>query len=348
MSSDVRKTVLVVDDTPENLDVLKNILSNDYRLQVATNGRLALKIAFSPSPPDLILLDVMMPGMDGHEVCRLLKADKRTSDIPILFVTARVDVEDETLGFSLGAVDYLTKPISVPIVLARVKTHLAFSDKRKLLADQVDLRTTQLRLQTMELEKTRLEVIRQLGRAAEFRDNETGQHVIRMSHFVKFLALKIGLSEPESEQLMNASMMHDLGKIGIPDQVLLKPSKLTEEEFGIIKTHPEVGYRIIGEQPSGLLSMARTIAYTHHEKWNGSGYPQGLQGQEIPLEGRITAIADVFDALTSTRPYKKAWSVDDTMDLIRRESCEHFDPDLVKPFIDLRPQILQIMDQHQD
>ncbi|MBF0152136.1 MAG: two-component system response regulator [Magnetococcales bacterium] len=347
-AQDLRKTVLIVDDTPENLDVLKSILSPGYRLQIATNGRLALKIAFSPSPPDLILLDVMMPDMDGHEVCRLLKRDERTSDIPVLFVTAKSDVEDEAFGFSLGAADYLTKPVSLPIVLARVKTHLAFSDKRKLLADQVDLRTAQLKLRTMELEETQIEVIRQLGRAAEFRDNETGMHVIRMSRFAKILAIKAGLSEPEAEQIMYAAMMHDIGKIGIPDQILLKPGKLTAEEFDVIKNHPTIGYRIIGDQPSRLLNMARTIAYTHHEKWNGGGYPQGLRGKKIPLEGRITALADVFDALTCIRPYKKAWSVDDALALISKESGQHFDPELATLFISLKPELLKIMDEHKD
>ncbi|MBF0135031.1 MAG: response regulator [Magnetococcus sp. DMHC-1] len=347
-AQDPRKTILVVDDTPENLDVLKNILSPEYRLQIATNGRLALKIALSPTPPDLILLDVMMPEMDGYEVCRLLKQDERTRDIPILFVTAKSDVEDETFGFALGAADYLTKPVSLPIVLARIKTHLAFSDKRKLLSDQVELRTAQLKLRSMELEETRIEVIRQLGRAAEFRDNETGLHVIRMSRFTKILALKAGLSEPESEQIMYAAMMHDIGKIGIPDQILLKPGKLTEAEFDIIKSHAEKGYRIIGEQPSKLLSMARLIAYTHHEKWNGKGYPRKLRGADIPLEGRITALADVFDALTSVRPYKKAWTVDDAMDLINKESGEHFDPNLAAMFMDLKSDILEIMQQFQD
>ncbi|MBF0425129.1 MAG: two-component system response regulator [Magnetococcales bacterium] len=347
-SPDPKKTVLIVDDTPENLDVLKIILSPFYRLQVATNGRLALKIAFSGSAPDIILLDVMMPGMDGYEVCRLLKADERTRDIPVLFVTARSDAEDEAYGLSLGAADYLTKPISRPIVLARVKTHIASSDQRRLLADQVELRTAQLRLRTRELEETQVEVIRQLGRAAEFRDNETGTHVIRMSHFARVLALRAGLSEPEAEQIMYAAMMHDVGKIGIPDHILLKPGKLTSEEFAIIKQHPEVGHQIIGEKAPRLLGLARSIALTHHEKWDGSGYPRGLRGLDIPLEGRITAVADVFDALTSARPYKKAWTTEEALALIIRDADQHFDPELAAFFVAMKPEILKIMDEHRD
>ncbi|MBF0620994.1 MAG: two-component system response regulator [Magnetococcales bacterium] len=343
-----KKTVLIVDDTPENVDVLRGILSQHYRIQVATNGRLALKIAFSPAPPDLILLDVMMPELDGYETCRLLKKDDRTSDIPVLFVTAKSDVKDETHGLSIGAADYLVKPVSPPIVLARVKTHLAINDKRKLLQDQVEARTAQLQERSKELFETRVEVIRQLGRAAEYRDNETGMHVIRMSRFVRLLALKSGLSQPEADQIMYASMMHDIGKIGIPDTILLKPGKLTNEEFDIIKSHPEIGHNIIGKQQANLLSMGGLIALSHHEKWNGRGYPNGLAGEEIPLVGRFCAIGDVFDALTSIRPYKKAWSVDDALKLIIDEAGEHFDPKLAQMFVGMKSQIVEIMEKYKE
>jgi putative two-component system response regulator len=343
-----KKAVLIVDDTPENLDVMKGILSPYYRVQVATNGRIAIKVATSPAPPDLILLDVMMPEMDGYEVCRHLKADDRTRDIPILFVTAKSEVEDEARGFELGAADYLVKPVSPPIVLARVKTHLAMNDQRKHLADQVEVRTSQLQIRNLEMEETRIEVINQLGRAAEFRDNETGMHIMRMSRFTRLLAIKSGLSEPEADILMHAAPMHDLGKIGIPDNVLLKPGKLSDEEFDIIKGLPEMGYKIIGKQNAEILRLGGVIAYTHHEKWNGRGYPRKLKGEEIPIAGRIAAIGDVFDALTSVRPYKKAWSVDDTMALISREVGEHFDPRLAKLFINMRPEIIKIMEKYQD
>ncbi|MBF0183316.1 MAG: response regulator [Magnetococcales bacterium] len=343
-----RKTILIVDDALENLDVMKGILAPHYRLQIATNGRLALKIALSPTPPDLILLDVMMPEMDGHTVCRLLKQNERSREIPVLFVTARTDAEDEAFGFSLGAADYLSKPVSPPIVLARIKTHLAMHDQKKLLADQVALRTAQLQIRNLELEETRIEVIQQLGRAADYRDNETGMHVMRMSRYVRLLALKAGLSESEAEQLMLAAPMHDLGKIGIPDHILLKPGRLTEEEFAQIQTHAEIGYRIIGKQRSEILQLGALIALTHHEKWNGKGYPKGLRGEEIPLPGRIVAIADVFDALTSVRPYKKAWTVDEAMALITKEAGQHFDPRLAVLFLSLRLEIEEIMEQYRD
>ncbi|MBF0218964.1 MAG: two-component system response regulator [Gammaproteobacteria bacterium] len=342
-----KKSILLVDDTPENLDVLKGVLAPHYRIQIATNGRLALKIATS-APPDIILLDIMMPDMDGYEVCQHLKNDVRTRDIPILFVTAKSDVEDEAKGFECGAADYLTKPISPPIVLARVKTHLAMHDQKRHLADQVADRTRQLNHRNQELEETRIEVIHQLGRAAEFRDNETGLHIIRMSRYAHLLALKVGLSEPEAEMIYQAAQMHDVGKIGIPDHILLKPGKLTPEEFEVIKKHPDIGYRIIGKQHSPLLNMGAMIAHTHHEKWNGGGYPQGLQGEAIPLAGRITAIADVFDALTSSRPYKKGWAIGDALALINKEAGNHFDPDLVPLFLTLRPEIEAIFNRYQD
>lgn len=342
------KTILIVDDIPENLDVMKDILSPYYRVQVATNGRLALKVAMSPSRPDLILMDVMMPEMDGYEACQHLKQDDRTRNIPILFVTAKSEIEDEAKGFELGAADYLVKPVSPPIVLARVKTHLAMNDQLKLLEDQVEKRTAQLQIRNIEMEETRIEVIRQLGRAAEYRDNETGMHVMRMSRYTKLLALKSGLSEPEAEQLLHAAPMHDLGKIGIPDHILLKPDKLTDAEFETIKTHPEIGYNIIWVQKAEILSLGGLIAYTHHEKWNGRGYPRNMQGEEIPLAGRMTAIGDVFDALTSTRPYKKPWSVDDALALIAREAGEHFDPRLAPIFVGLKSEIVKIMEQYLD
>jgi len=338
-----KNSVLVVDDTQENIDILKGILSERYTVKVATSGRLALKLAFSPKPPNLILLDIMMPEMDGYEVCRLLKADERTRNIPIIFVTAKSDIEDEMHGFSLGAADYITKPISAAIVLARVKTHLELYDRSCLLETLVQEQTQYLMDRALELQETRLEIIRRLGRAAEYRDNETGMHVMRLSHYARLLAQKAGLSHFEADQVMNASLMHDVGKIGIPDHILLKPGKLTVDEFEIIKTHPEICAEIIGEHQSELLKLSRLVALTHHEKWNGLGYPNGLKGEDIPLAGRITTIADIFDALTSVRPYKKAWTVDDALALIKKEAGEALDPTLVPLFISLRPEVEKIM-----
>ena len=211
----------------------------------------------------------------------------------------------------MGGVDYITKPISPAVVLARVNTHLSL-------------------VQADELKRTRLQVVQRLGRASEYKDNETGMHVLRMSHYSKVLALAYGFSEQQAETLLHAAPMHDIGKIGIPDHIMLKPGKLTDEEFEVMKTHPQIGAEILGEADSDLLRIAKSVALTHHEKWNGKGYPNGLKGEEIPIEGRIVAIADVFDALTSKRPYKEAWSVEKTMDLMKREAGEHFEPKLVE------------------
>ncbi len=336
-----KQLVLIVDDTPENIEVLVNVLRDDYEIKAALNGEKALKIAASNPRPDMILLDIMMPGMDGYDVCEALKASPITSDIPVIFVTAKHEVSDEEHGFALGAVDYITKPISPSIVQARVKTQLALYDQNRELAAKV-------KRNTIELHQTRLKIIQRLGRAAEYRDNETGFHVIRMSHYARLIAEEYGGNESWVSMVFNASPMHDVGKIGIPDKVLLKPGKLDAEEWELMKKHAEFGAEIIGEEKEPLLQMSRVIALTHHEKWDGSGYPNGLSAYEIPLEGRIVAIADVFDALTSERPYKKAWPVDDAISLIKESSGSHFDPALVEIFIRVLPQALQIKDSYKD
>lgn len=317
-----RPTLLLVDDEPANLHVLRQILQQDYRLLFARDGQRALELA-REEYPDLILLDVMMPGLTGLEVCRQLKSDPRTLAIPVIFVTALSDTEDESRGFEAGGVDYISKPVSPPVVRARVRTHLSL-------------------VRVEELRETRLQIVQRLGLAAEYKDNETGLHVIRMSHYCHILALAAGFTEAAAEELLNAAPMHDIGKIGIPDAILLKPGKLDAEEWKIMQQHVQIGARIIGEHPSGLLRMARSIALCHHEKWNGSGYPQGLAGQAIPIEARIAAIADVFDALTSARPYKPAWSVTDAVSLIQREAGSHFDPQLVELFVEQLPAILEV------
>jgi len=319
---DTRPKLLLVDDEPTNLQVLRQILQDDYRLFFAKDGDKALELA-ERERPDLILLDVMMPGMTGYEVCTSLKQAAATLAIPVIFVTALADVDDEARGFEVGAVDYITKPVSAPIVRARVRTHLSLV--------RVD-----------ELKQTRLQIVQRLGLAAEYKDNETGLHVIRMSHYSQVLALAAGFSERAADDLLNAAPMHDVGKIGIPDAILQKNGKLDDAEWVVMRRHAQIGAEIIGEHESGLLQMARSIALTHHEKWDGSGYPNGLKGEEIPLIGRIVAIADVFDALTSVRPYKAAWPVEEALDLLRRERGKHFDAQLVTLFLDCIPQVLAI------
>ncbi|TXI28707.1 MAG: two-component system response regulator [Aquipseudomonas alcaligenes] len=324
-TQDRRPQLLVVDDEPANLQVLRHILQEDYRLLFAKDGAKALELA-AREKPELILLDVMMPGMTGYQVCAQLKATPATSAIPVIFVTALADVEDEAQGFAVGAVDYITKPVSPAIVKARVRTHLSL-------------------VRVEELRETRLQIVQRLGLAAEYKDNETGLHVIRMSHYSRVLALAAGFSEAQAEELLNAAPMHDVGKIGIPDAVLRKPGKLDGEEWEVMKQHAQIGADIIGEHPSGLLRMAREIALNHHEKWDGSGYPRGIGGAEIPVEARIIAIADVFDALTSERPYKKAWSVEAAVQLLREQSGRHFDPELVELFLGQLPAILEIKER---
>lgn len=323
--SDSVPSILLVDDVVENIDVLRGILAARYRIKVATNGEKALEICRRESPPDMILLDIMMPGLDGYEVCKTLKSDPSTRRIPIIFVTAKDAVEDESYGLRLGAADYIAKPVNPDIVLARVQTQFSLLDQATHLEQLVDERTK-------ELQNTRLQLINCLGRAAEYKDNETGMHVVRMSKYSKILAEKASSDRNWSELVYHASPMHDIGKIGIPDHVLLKPGKLDAEEWELMKKHPEYGAKIIGDQSSDVLKMAGEIAISHHERWDGTGYPNGLNGQDIPLAGRIVAICDVFDALTSERPYKKAWSIEDAAKHIVEGAGAHFDPALCELF----------------
>lgn len=335
-----KKTILVVDDTPENIDVLSGVLKTDFKVKAALNGEKALTIANAEDKPSMILLDIMMPGMDGYEVCRQLKANPLTAKIPVIFITAKNQDEDERQGLELGAVDYITKPINPAIVRARVNTHLALYDQNLALEMKV-------RERTKKLHETRLEIIRRLGRAAEFKDNETGLHVIRMSHYARLIAEASGYGdEAWVDLIFNAAPMHDIGKIGIPDHILKKPGKLDPDEWKVMQMHPKYGADIIGEHDSKLMRMSREIALSHHEKWDGSGYPNGLKGEDIPLSGRIIAIADVFDALTTERPYKKAWSVEDAVSTIEKDAGSHFDPKLVKVFLEILPQALEIKEQY--
>ena len=305
----------------KNIDVLVGILKPNYQLKVARDGEMAIKIANIRPRPDLILLDIMMPGIDGFETCKRLKLDIATRDIPLIFITAKISVEDEARGLSLGAVDYIAKPVNPAIVTQRVKTHLSLSNQKRELYQQV-------KIQTKELINTRYNIIQKLGRAAEFKDNETGNHVQRMSKYAYVLAIAFGMEEAAADMLMNAAPMHDIGKIGVPDHILKKAGKLNDEEWQLMKEHAAFGGEILDEKnPSPLMEMAKVVAITHHERWDGSGYPSGLAANEIPLVGRIIAIADVFDALTSTRPYKPAWTIERAIELIRNESGKHFDPE---------------------
>ncbi|TLX50465.1 two-component system response regulator [Pseudoalteromonas ruthenica] len=321
-----KPTLLAVDDEPTNLKVLNQVLGNDYRLIFAKSGPQALELAHRKQPA-LILLDVMMPDMSGFEVCEQLKQRPSTQAIPVIFVTAMQDEVDETQGFAKGAVDYITKPISPAIVKARVKNHLSLV--------QADL-----------LKAAQLELIQRLSHAAEYKDNETGQHIIRMSRYCHIIARAYGFNEAHAESLLLAAPMHDIGKIGIPDNILLKPGRLDQDEYRQMQTHASIGADILAGSSSALIQLAHRLALEHHERFDGNGYPNGLQGEEISIESRICAIADVFDALTSKRPYKEPWPIDKAVQLLQEEKGKHFDPELVDIFMACLDDILAVKAQY--
>ena len=342
-------TVLVVDDLADNLSLMSSLLKDHYRVKVANQGEKGLRIAAQSPTPDLILLDIMMPGMDGYEVCRRLKADPATPDIPVIFLTARADVADEAQGLALGAVDYITKPISPPILLARVQTHLALKATADFLRSKSDYLQQEVALRTLEVQAIQDVTIMVMAALAETRDSETGNHIRRTQLYVKALAERLRehprfeavLSERNIELLYKSAPLHDIGKVGIPDSILLKPGKLTVEEFEVMKRHPEIGRDAIEEAERRLgikvkfLTFAKEIAYGHQEKWDGSGYPKGLAGDAIPVSARLMAVADVYDALISKRVYKPAFSHEQACQIVVQGRGQHFDPDIVDAFIEI-------------
>jgi len=334
--------VLLVDDTKTNIDVLIQALRHDYKLGVALNGFKAVEYARAQKP-DLILLDILMPGMDGFEVCEKLKADESTNQIPIIFITAMDSSDHKTRGFEIGAVDYITKPFDSTEVKARVKTHLSLKTAQEALKNQNIILEEKVRERTRELEETQIEIVNRLGMAAEYRDKKTGNHIRRVSEYCRLLGDAAGLSPEEYNILALASTMHDVGKIGISDIILLKAGPLSAEERHIMETHTNIGADILSGSNRILLKAAEVIALTHHERWDGTGYPVGLKGEDIPLFGRIVAICDVFDALISERPYKQAWSVEEAIKKIVSEKGRHFDPELVALFVRLIPALSKII-----
>ena len=341
-----RKTVLIVDDTPSNISIIISVLQAHYRTQMATCGRGALDLVGSGHRPDVILLDLMMPDMDGYEVCATLKADPTMRDVPIIFLTASTDALDEIRCFEMGAVDYISKPICPATLLARVKSQLTLTEARRVLLRQ------NLFLEERDLERTReLWMLQEatiiaLASLAETRDNETGNHIRRTQRYVKTLAEELQkqprfaeqLTDRWTQSLYQSSALHDIGKVGIPDRILLKPGKLTAGEFDIMKTHVHLGRDAIASaekhlgRESSFLGMASQIAYSHHEKWDGSGYPEGLVGEAIPLSARLMAVADVYDALISKRVYKPAFSHEKAVGIVREGRESHFDPAIVDAF----------------
>ncbi len=343
-----RQTVLVVDDVSENIDAMGKILMADYNIKVALSGEKALEIAGGRTPPDLILLDIMMPGMDGYEVCRRLKERAETQQIPVIFVTAMDEVANEKLGFQLGAVDFITKPVSPPIVSARVRTHLTLYNQKQYLEEKVAEKTAMLEQAMENIKQGSLETIHRLTQAAEYRDEDTGAHILRMSNYSAAVARQLGVKEKTIGWILYAAPMHDIGKIGIPDRILLKPGKLDAQEWEIMKQHTTIGGRILSNSKAGYIRLGEVIALTHHEKWDGSGYPNGLKGKQIPLVGQIVAIADVFDALTTRRPYKEPFSLEKAYSIIRDGKGTHFNPDVVDAFFATEAEILRIMEEYKD
>jgi putative two-component system response regulator len=337
-------TVLVVDDTEANIDILVAALASEYEVTVAMDGSSALETV-NNDPPDLILLDIMMPDMDGYEVCRRIKSEPKTSGIPIIFITSMNEVQNKTMGLELGAVDYITKPFEVMEVKARVKTHLSLILARRELANQNIFLEEKVKERTKELATTQDVIIFCMALMAEYRDPVTGGHIKRTQNYVKALAEHLRhhkkfsnfLNNNTIELLYKSAPLHDIGKVAVRDEILLNPGKLMDECFDKMKQHATYGRDAIlaAEKKLGnttFLGLALEIAYTHHEKWDGTGYPQGLKGDEIPVSGRLMAIADVYDAYISKRSYKPSYPHEEAVKLILENKGKHFDPDMVDAF----------------
>jgi len=326
-----QKSILVVDDISKNIQLLAQILTKEgYSLGFANNGQKALE-ALNESSYDLVLLDIMMPIMDGYEACIEMKKNDKTKDIPVIFITAKTDPESIAKGFEVGGVDYVSKPFNNIELLARVRSHIEL----KYLKDE-------------EIAETQKEIIFTMGAIGETRSKETGNHVRRVAKYSKLLAELCGLDEMEAERLKMASPMHDIGKVGIPDNILNKPGSFDENEWEIMKRHAQLGYEMLNHSQRPILKTAAIVAIEHHEKYDGTGYPNGLKGEEIHIYGRITAVADVFDALGSDRVYKKAWDLEKILEYFKEQKGKQFDPKLIDLFFENLDKFLKIRDAHKD
>ena len=362
MTEDIRPTVLVVDDAPENLKVMGALLKAKYRVKIANSGARALALMASEELPDLVLLDIMMPEIDGYEVIARLKKDARTRDIPVIFLTAKSDTEDEEHGLKLGAVDYITKPVSPPITLARIATHLRLKASADFLRDKAAFLEAEVAKRTREIAAIQDVTILAMASLAETRDSDTGNHIRRTQHYVKALALALQahpkfanyLDDTRIDVLYRSAPLHDIGKVGIPDRILLKPGRYEAAEFEIMKSHTTLGRDAIAYAemqlgtPVEFLSLAKEIAYTHQEKWDGSGYPEGISGEAIPISGRLMAVADVYDALISRRVYKNGMPHEKAVGIIREGAGKHFDPDMVEAFLDIEEEFKTIAQRFAD
>lgn len=341
--------ILIVDDEPANLKLLNKLLTSEgYTQLILVQDPREVLGRYLDTRPDLILLDINMPHLDGYQVMAQLKALDDPLLPPIVVLTAQRSRDHLLRVLAEGARDFVNKPFDLVELLMRVKNLVDVNLAHRLVYDQRSVLADVVRARTEELRESRLQVVQRLGRVAEYRDNETGMHIIRMSQVSVLLARSIGWAEGMCELMLHASPMHDIGKIGIRDAILLKPGKLTPEEFEIMKTHVTIGADMLDGDGSELLKLARTIALAHHEKWDGSGYPNGLAREDIPLAGRIVAVADVFDALTSSRPYKKAWPVDEAVAFVKENAGKHFDPEVVTHFLLRLPEILAIIERNAD
>ena len=361
-SSLERPTVLVVDDTPDNLSLMSGLLRELSRVQVANSGERALKLVQTGPQPDLILLDIMMPGLSGYDVCEALKADASTRDIPIIFLTAMAATQDEKKGLDMGAVDFITKPVNPPIVLSRVATQLKVKAASDFLRDQNAYLEAEVKRRTEELAAIQDVTILAMASLAETRDNDTGNHIRRTQHYIKTLANHLKdhprfrhfLTEKTIDSLFKSAPLHDIGKVGIPDRILLKPGKFTPEEFEIMKSHCSLGRDAIqhAEDQLGLkvefLQLAKEIAYSHQEKWDGSGYPEGIGGDDIPIAARLMAVADVYDALISRRVYKDGMPHEKAVEIIVEGRGSHFDPDIADAFFVLSEEFRSIAARYAD
>ena len=354
-------TILIVDDEPANLSVLSLTLEGSYRVRAANSGERALELAQTPPPPDLILLDILMPRMDGHEVLRQLKQHPLTHEIPVIFFTAMDTDEDEEVGLALGAVDYISKPIKPAILQARIETQLKLKRAQDLLHDQNTRLEVEIENRLAENQIVQNVSIRALAHLAEIRDPETGDHILRTQSYVELLARLLQghprfqsvLTDHYCQLLTRSAPLHDIGKVGIPDHILLKPGKLSPDEWSIMQGHAALGAQAIEraetdvDQPVEFLATAKEIAHWHHERWDGKGYPDGLAGEEIPLAARLMAIADVFDALISARSYKQAMSFSAAREIIEAEKGHQFDPDIAQTFLANYSQFVEIANRYQ-
>ena len=357
-----KPTVLVIDDAPDNLALISRLLKDSYQVRVAQHGEMGLRVALTSPPPDLILLDTMMPDLDGYEVCRRLKSNPASRAIPVIFLNAQTDLQDEQKGLLLGAVDYITKPISPSLMLARVATQIALKTNVDFLRDNNAFLEQEVARRIEDLSAAQDVTILAMTSLAETRDSDTGNHIRRIQHYVRALALALkdhprfadDLGPQAISLLFKSAPLHDIGKFGIPDRILLKPSSLSPEEFEIMKTHTTLGFEAIeqaekalGLQPP-MLRTAKEIVLSHQEKWDGSGYPQGLKGDAIPMSARLMAVADVYDALISQRVYKAALPHDRAVQIVFQGRGSHFDPDMVDAFIGIQDEFQAVAERFAD